>query len=68
MIQSVFNFKDQIGKNNYEKFIKSVRFTEGDVAELQFESKSEAVGFSIGKLIIPLLIIVGVVVYVVKNV
>jgi hypothetical protein len=53
--------------SDLNKFLNSIRFEKTSIKEQRFESRAESIGYKIGRLTIPLLIIVGVIFYVVRK-
>jgi hypothetical protein len=53
--------------NELNQALKSVHFNKTLIKEKQFGSKAESLGYKIGKMIIPLLIVIGVIVFIVKK-
>ncbi len=55
------------GIREIDQFVQSVHFDATAIKEQQFGSNAESIGYMIGKMAIPLLLIIGVIVYVVRK-
>lgn len=53
--------------SNLNKFLNSIHFNKNSIKEQRFGTKAESIAYNIGKLIIPLIILVGVIIYVVRK-
>ena len=49
------------------RFLNDIHFNKTAIKEQKFKSKAESLGYNLGKLILPVLLIVGIIVYIVRR-
>lgn len=62
-----YGFEPEAANTELRQFLNSIHFSKESIKEREFGSKAESTGYAIGKLILPLLLIIGVIVFVVKK-
>lgn len=53
--------------NDLNRVLKSIRFTSSTVKEQQFSTRAESIGYNIGRLLVPLLIVAAIIAFIARK-